>query len=95
MHFRITRQAERDIIRIYERGHAAFGAIHAERYHANLIAVFTLLADNPLMARERISGTRAVRLHPYEAHLIIYALRDDHVLIVRVLHGRQDWQRHL
>lgn len=35
------------------------------------------------------------RFYFYRAHIIVYLIRDDYILIVRVLHGRQDWERHL
>jgi toxin ParE1/3/4 len=34
-----------------------------------------------------------VRVHPFQAHVIIYVVDDAGVLIVRVLHGRQEWER--
>jgi toxin ParE1/3/4 len=33
-----------------------------------------------------------VRLHPYQAHMIVYVEEGAGVLIVRVLHGSQDWE---
>jgi toxin ParE1/3/4 len=54
-----------------------------------------LIGDNPHIARERMEFNPPVRLHAYRAHMIVY-LADDHgVLIVRILYGRQDWERHL
>jgi toxin ParE1/3/4 len=53
------------------------------------------MADNPHMARERAGFSPAVRLHPHQAHLIVYVAQGEDILIVRVLHGRQDWERHL
>jgi toxin ParE1/3/4 len=44
------------------------------------------------MARERRELNPPTRLHPYQAHVIAYTIREDDILIVRVLHGRQDWQ---
>ncbi|MFH6783095.1 MULTISPECIES: type II toxin-antitoxin system RelE/ParE family toxin [Methylobacterium] len=44
------------------------------------------------MAGERRELRPPVRLHPYGAHLIVYAVERDDILIVRVLHGRQDWE---
>lgn len=34
-------------------------------------------------------------MHFVGAHVVAYIVKEDHVLIVRVLHGRQDWERHL
>lgn len=72
-----------------------FGAEQAERYHKGLIRTFGILADNPSLAREHKELAPPVRIHPYGSHLIIYTLRENGVLIVRVLHGRQDWERYL
>ncbi|QNT71077.1 type II toxin-antitoxin system RelE/ParE family toxin [Defluviicoccus vanus] len=48
-----------------------------------------------MLARERAEFDPPVRLHPYQAHMIAYIIRDDGILIIRVLHGRQDWERYL
>jgi toxin ParE1/3/4 len=93
--YRTTRRADQDIIDVYAHGAAEFGIDHAERYHRGLVTTFALLADNPRMARERAEFHPPVRLHPYQAHVIVYVERGDGILIVRVLHGRQDWERHL
>jgi toxin ParE1/3/4 len=95
MAYRTTRQADHDIINIYLRGCQEFGRLQAERYHQGLTAMFELIADNPRIARERPEFRPPVRLHSYQANLIVYRLDDADVLIVRVLHGRQDWERHL
>ena len=55
-------------------------------------ATLDLIADNPRIARERQEFTPAVRLHPYQSHMIVYLRDDMGVLVVRVLHGRQDWE---
>ena len=95
MLYRTTRQADQDIIGTYLRGCREFGQAQAERYHAGLAATLDLIADNPRMARERAEFSPPVRLHPYQAHMIVYLLDDSGVLIVRVLHGRQDWEKYL
>jgi toxin ParE1/3/4 len=95
MSYNTTRHADQDIIDIYVHGVQAFGPAQAERYHEGLTRTFELLSANPHLARERPEFDPPVRLHPYEAHLIAYMIRDDGLLIVRVLHGRQDWERYL
>lgn len=92
MPYRTTAQADQDIIDIYLWGCREFGQPQAERYHAGLAAALDLIADNPRIARERHEFTPAVRLHPYQSHMIVYLLDDIGVLVVRVLHGRQDWE---
>lgn len=95
MSYKTTRRANQDIIDIYVYGAAEFGVDKAEDYHAGMISVFELLAHNPHLARERTEFKPPVRLHSYRAHMIAYTIRDDGILIIRVLHGRQAWDRYL
>ncbi|PPJ47297.1 type II toxin-antitoxin system RelE/ParE family toxin [Rhizobium sp. KAs_5_22] len=92
MTYRTTVEADRDIIEIYVLGAQQFGVAQSERYVDELFDSFELLAENPQMARERRELNPPMRLYPYHAHLIAYLVRDGDILIVRVLHGRQDWQ---
>ncbi len=95
MTYRTTRRADQDIIDIYLWGCREFGQRQAETYHEGLAATIDLITDNPRMARERPEFNPPVRLHPYRSHMIVYVLDASGVLIVRVLHGRQEWERHL
>lgn len=93
MSFRTTRRAEQDITDLYVQGASQFGSAQAERYHAGLLALFDLLADNPLIARLRTEFSPPVRMHGYQAHMVVYVEDEQGILIVRVLHGRQDWEQ--
>jgi toxin ParE1/3/4 len=95
MPYRISRRADQDIIDIYLWGHRRFGPPRAELYHDALMQTFDLIAENPRIARERPQFVPAVRIYPHQSHLVIYGLEGEDVLILRVLHGRQEWERHL
>ncbi|MBA5801365.1 MULTISPECIES: type II toxin-antitoxin system RelE/ParE family toxin [Rhizobium] len=92
MKYRTTVEADRDIAEIYVLGADQFGVPQSERYIDDLFSTFELLDDNPRMARERRELNPPMRLHPYHAHMIAYMIRDENILIVRVLHGREDWE---
>lgn len=64
----------------------------AETYLQGLGATFRLLREFPELARERDEIVPPVRIHPYRSHLIVYQVSEDAVEVIRVLHGRQDWQ---
>ena len=49
-------------------------------------------ADSPGIAVERSIVDPPVRIHRHAAHLVVYWIEQDHVLIIRVLPGRQDWE---
>ena len=92
MTYRLSREADEDIVRIYIEGIRMFGPLQADAYHAALGSCFELLAANPRMARERHELSPPVRVHPFKAHLVIYSVVEDgEVLIVRVRHGHEDW----
>lgn len=91
MNYKTTRRADQDIIALYGRGAEDFGVAQAERYVEGLFSCFSLLAANPHMARERTELDPPMRLHSYGSHMIAYTVMADAILIVRVLHGRQDW----
>lgn len=93
MAYRLSVKAEEDIIDIFRAGAEQFGIHQAERYHEKLERCFRFLADNPLAARERAEIAPAVRIHPTDAHLVVYRVEDNgDVFIIRVRHGHEDWQ---
>lgn len=95
MRHKTTRQADEDLIGIYECGYVTFGEAQAEKYFAELWACFKMLETNPLMGRERSEFSPPVRMYHHGRHLIVYIVEDDTVLIVRVLHDSMDVERWL
>lgn len=86
-------QAEQDLIDIYLESARQFGTAQAERYVAELNSCVAKLAAMPLMARERKAIRPPVRVHPHGSHVIVYRAGQADILIVRVMHGRRDWER--
>ena len=93
MGYVLSRKAEEDLISIFLYGIDQWGLAQAERYHELLSKTFRFLAENPEAAHERTEITPPVRIHPVKSHLIVYR-HDAHgeVFIIRVRHGREDWQ---
>ena len=93
MSYKLSVVAEEDIIHAYHEGIRLFGEEQAEKYHADLERVFLFLSDTPNAARERMEITPPVRIHPYRSHIIVYLIDGNgDVLILRVRHGREDWE---
>ncbi|WP_425545487.1 type II toxin-antitoxin system RelE/ParE family toxin [Labrys sedimenti] len=44
------------------------------------------------MGRERMEFRPPVRVHFYQAHVIVHVLDGSGILVLRILHGRQDWE---
>lgn len=92
MSFKLSVEAEEDIIAIAEQGVGMFGASHAKLYHDELFALLDLIAANPRIARERDEIDPPVRIHPFNAHLIVYRIEDDEtIFVIRIRHGHEDW----
>ena len=91
MAYRLTRNAQDDLIGLYGWSIAEFGIVQAERYRRGLEEAFAFLSEFPLAARERAGVAPSVRAHPYKSHLIVYLLEGEGILIVGIRHGREDW----
>lgn len=92
MTWRLSREAEEDLIGIWLEGFETFGPAQADKYQDGLGAAFALLAEFPELARERTELTPPLRVHPFGSHLILYLIRPaGSVFVVRVRHKREDW----
>ncbi|MBL4767907.1 MAG: type II toxin-antitoxin system RelE/ParE family toxin [Rhodobacteraceae bacterium] len=92
MTFRLSARAQADLIDIYRHGVEGFGIRQAEAYQDQIEKVIALIAANPELARLREEITPPVRIHPVEAHIIVYLVDDNRdVRILRVRHGRENW----
>ena len=89
----LSPKAEADLEDIWRFSAAEWSQVRADQYLDGLVAVFDLLLSMPGIARERTEFSPPIRIHPTGQHLVIYRIEDDHLHIVRVLGGRQDWQR--
>ena len=95
MTYKLTPDADDDLIEIYVHGFLNFGETQAEKYFSELEDCFEVLSNAPLICRERTEFTPPVRIHHHGRHLVIYVIQDDRILIVRVLHDSMDIPRHL
>jgi toxin ParE1/3/4 len=90
--FILTRNAALDIDHIFEYGLLKFGRSRADRYIRELNSILTLISENPQIARVRHEITPPIRVHPFNAHVIVYTLKDTNVpLILGVKSSRSAW----
>ena len=89
---RTSREADEDLIAIYEQGFDRFGPRQADQYLDELELAFERLAEFPGLGRLRTEHQPAVRTLSFGAHVIVYEEDDVGVLIIRVRHGREDWR---
>lgn len=94
--FILSIEAESDLKEIYKYSFKRYGEQQADRYIGAFEETFRLLADNPLLCRERREFVPPVRIHHHGRHIVVYIENDEKfILIVRVLHDSMDVENHL
>jgi toxin ParE1/3/4 len=94
--YRKTRRADEDLKEIYRYTRRMWGRDQAVRYIRGLEQRFRALANSPLsgIVREDLQP-EGLRSFVHGSHIVFYQQQPYGVLIVRVLHGRQDVGAHL
>ena len=95
MRHKLSSRAVQDVARLYRQSILRFGKRHADTYLQQLESTFVKIAEGPEAVPLRDEYAGNVRIRRHEAHHIVYRREGDHVLIVRVLHGRQDISKYL
>jgi toxin ParE1/3/4 len=91
----IAPAAKTDLKEIYHYGLRHWGKTQSDSYLESIKEQLWTLAEQPLIGVDRselLSGSRSL---PIESHTLFYRVTPDTIEIIRVLHGRQDPQRHL
>jgi toxin ParE1/3/4 len=87
--------ARDDLKNIYQYGRRQWGKARSDSYMAILQEQFWSLTAQPLMGIERPELSQDVRSLAIQSHTVFYRVAAKRIEIIRVLHGRQDPQRHL
>ncbi|MDG4719347.1 MULTISPECIES: type II toxin-antitoxin system RelE/ParE family toxin [Thalassospira] len=87
----LTPKAIEDLENIWRYSAETWSVDQADIYIDGLVQLFDGLVQTPLMARERPEFFPPVRIQIHQSHLVIYKVEADHILIVRVLGGKQNW----
>jgi len=91
----IALAAQNDLKDIYQYGLRQWGQSQSDSYLTAIKDQFWLLTRQPLMGIERPELLPDTRSLPIQSHTLFYRVTTNQVEIIRVLHGRQDPQRHL
>ena len=87
--------ARDDLKKIYPYGAMNWGASRASSYLDSLKNHFWSLSEHPKMGIERDELLSAMRSLAVSSHIIFYRTKRQKIEIVRILHARQDPQRHI
>ncbi len=91
----ISPAAQQDLRDIYQFGLQTWGRLQSSDYLDHLKARFIALTSQPRIAVERPELAQNIRSLPVKSHVVFYRLQTNQLEIVRVLHRRQDPNRHL
>lgn len=91
-HYRLAPKALDDLDEIWRYTAENWSLAQADDYIDALTHAFEAILAMPTMARERTEFKPPVRIHLHQSHLIIYSVGKDHITVLRLLGGRQNWQ---
>jgi toxin ParE1/3/4 len=86
--YRLTNDADADLLDVFIYGFETFGLIQAEEYRDSLTRCFELIADNPKMGRKADELAPGTRRHEHARHVIFYDEQPYGVLITAIIHER-------
>ncbi|TQI71429.1 toxin ParE1/3/4 [Gramella sp. Hel_I_59] len=89
-HYILSKKTQEDINDIYEFGVNKFGQDQAIEYLIGLRTHFELLLKNPLIGKKRDEIKEGLFSFPFISHIVFYRIFNNHIRIVRVLHGSRD-----
>jgi len=87
--YRISNEAEADLIRIHQFGIKNFGMTQADKYFNTFLKYFDLIAQSPLSFKSVDDISKDCRCCPCGSDSIYYTYLDEVVEIVAIV-GRQD-----
>jgi toxin ParE1/3/4 len=87
---RVSRRAQADIRRIYVYTATHWNIDQADRYQRQIGSAFHELAQFPAIGIERPDIARGIRSWVIGSHVVLYPVRDDEIVISRLVQTRQD-----
>jgi toxin ParE1/3/4 len=95
MEFQLSKAASQDLEDIYLYGYIHFGEKQADLYAGLLEDRIDIICKNPKIGRIDSRINPAIRRFECESHVIFYDVKEDHIVIVRILHGATDYVQHM
>lgn len=93
--FRLTPDAQSDILDIRRFTVSQWGFSQAQRYLAELRRAMQLLSKTPSLGKARPEVGSNVSSFPYASHVIYYIVHEQQLVVFAVLHKRMVPARHL
>jgi toxin ParE1/3/4 len=90
----LSEVSDKDLEDIFDYTLEEFGFDQAEKYLLEIEEIFQNLILNPQLGKKRDEIKKGLYSLPEDTHIIFYRILDNHIRIVRVLHGSRDVPRY-
>ncbi len=91
----LTPRAQADIEEIWDYSADRWGLAQAETYIRQLWNDIAAVADRPSLGAKCPEVRRGYRKYPSGSHVVFYRLVAEGIDVVRILHERMDYERHI
>jgi toxin ParE1/3/4 len=93
--FLLSPRSQIDLDEIWDYTVDRWGSDQAETYTRQLWKDISTVADRPTLGRECPEVRPGYRMYPSGSHVLFYRHTADGIDIVRILHERMDYERHI
>jgi toxin ParE1/3/4 len=93
--YRLTPKARADLSHIWHNTQETWGSDQAERYLREIEQALERLGENPALALNSDHIRKGYLRFRVASHVLFFKRRDTIIEVMRILHGRQDFTRHL
>ncbi|MGM0423010.1 MAG: type II toxin-antitoxin system RelE/ParE family toxin [Pseudomonadota bacterium] len=93
--FQLSQKAVQDLYEIGQYTQEHWGKDQRIAYFDRMNRAFSRLAKTPERGRSAQHIRAGYHCYPVEKHIIFYQIKDDTILIIRILHQSMDLPRHL
>jgi toxin ParE1/3/4 len=93
--FVLKPRAPTDLDEIWDYTADRWGLDQAETYTRTLWRGIQTLANDTTLGREFNEVRAGYRQYPCGSHIVFYRLIDEGIEVVRILHERMDYERHI
>ena len=91
----LSPRAQADLDEIWDYTADRWGLDQAETYTRQLWKDIAIVADRPSLGRECNEVRRGYRMYPSGSHVLFNRQTADGIDVVRILHERMDYERHI
>jgi toxin ParE1/3/4 len=93
--YRLRPKAEDDLAEIWRFTAERWNVEQADHYYGGIVNALVRLAEQPELGRPCDDIQSGYRRYNVVAHVVFYKFESGFVDVVRILHARRDFRRHL